>query len=232
MSNLAKPTQRAINAIAGLDRGEQVAILRVLASLCGCTVRDHGSTRAESAKGRTRGSPAPKERQSNDKATAIERQFSDTETPSSPLTLPPSPLEQQTAIPPVSPPKRGRKARPRGRLPDGLANHVLAEMQRACRDLTGNPSAGPRCITPGLLDILGKLQAAEDPDAETWSRVIDAKLADSRLNPEYAKFLTLEHLCAPSNFRRYRDQPVAAPNGKADLRDVYQAELARARGQA
>lgn len=124
---------------------------------------------------------------------------------------------------PLKPPQGGnasstRKPRkPRTAVPDGLAEHVLVELQAACREL--NPRAsGPAKITPGMLDALSLLHAAEEPTAEEWTRVIRCRLALSKQGDKFGK-LTWEHLCRPASFRRYRDEgesdgPAPPTNGQ------------------
>jgi hypothetical protein len=102
--------------------------------------------------------------------------------------------------------KGGRKKSPRSKMPAGLAEHVLSEMRKACVELKGK-GAGPRSLTPGMLDALEKLYAAELPTAETWTHVIRRKLADVKRDPKFARFLSIDHLCRPENFRRCRDSP-------------------------
>lgn len=127
-------------------------------------------------------------------------------------------------------PKPATKRRPRlarADVPAGLAEHVFAELVAACRSLTGKANAGPEAITPGMRDDLAKLHAAEQPSAETWSRVIARRLAESRADPLTAKYLTWTHLCRPANFRRYRD----AIDGPDTPRNSGRAQAPRGRAE-
>lgn len=124
------------------------------------------------------------------------------------------PTERQSAAeePPltlVSSPPEARRPRaprkPRVSVPDGLADHVLAEMQSAWRDVIGR-AGGPRRITPGMLDALSLLHAAEEPTPEEWTRAIRHRAALDVAKAGYGE-LTWEHMCRPASFRRYRDAP-------------------------
>lgn len=114
MTDIGRATQRALNAIAGLERADRVAVIRVLAATAGCSVKDHESKRAESAKGRrSRGSPPPDSRPSNVNAVTLEVQSNDTDPPLSPST-PPSFPTGKTQETPSEPPKRRRRAAKQG----------------------------------------------------------------------------------------------------------------------
>lgn len=106
---------------------------------------------------------------------------------------------------PPAPPK-GVPAKPRklrADIPEGLAEHVLAELVRACRDLDG-PQAGPRhdANHPPFLDALRKLHAAHAPTPEEWTTVIRERLALSREGQTFGS-LTVASLCVPGNFERW-----------------------------
>lgn len=107
--------------------------------------------------------------------------------------------------------KKGGRSKPRETPPAGLAEHVLAELQRAARALPGTRT-GPDRITPGMLDSIAKLHASEQPTADEWTRVITRRAALDREGDTFGA-LTWEHLCRPASFRRYRDgvAPPARP---------------------
>lgn len=127
-----------------------------------------------------------------------------------------TPVAPKGASPPVEakPPRQAKPRKPRATYPDGLEEHFLAELQRACRDFRGRPDAGPRKVTDGMRDELRKLYAAEEPSAAEISRAVNRRLELNRSGDQYGD-LTWEHLCRPASFRRYRDAMPAGPNGKS-----------------
>lgn len=128
----------------------------------------------------------------------------------------PKPPSGASAVPPVEPKPgkpKGKPRKPRVDYPDGLEEHFLAELQRACRDFRGRPDAGPRKVTDGMRDELRKLYAAEEPTQAEITRAVNRRLELNRAGDQYGD-LTWEHLCRPASFRRYRDAMPAGPNGK------------------
>lgn len=109
--------------------------------------------------------------------------------------------------PPKGVPTKPRK--PRDDYPDGLDRHLLGEIVLACRELGRR---GPRVTepTPGMIDDLRKLWAAERPTADDLTHVVRVRAAMDRAGEGYGE-LSWEHLCRPASFRRYRDrdQPTA-----------------------
>lgn len=105
--------------------------------------------------------------------------------------------------PPPKPRATAKPRKPRADLPAGLADHVLTELVRACRELDG-PTAGPRhdAEHEPYLDALRKLHAAHAPTADEWTAVIRERLALSREGQTFGS-LTVASLCAPANFERW-----------------------------
>lgn len=99
-------------------------------------------------------------------------------------------------------PAKPRK--PRDDYPDGLDRHLLGEIVMACRELGRR---GPRVTepTPGMIDDLRKLWAAERPTADDLTHVVRVRAAMDRAGEGYGE-LSWEHLCRPASFRRYRDR--------------------------
>lgn len=125
--------------------------------------------------------------------------------------IPPTPKGASPAK--VESKPKGKPRKPRLDYPEGLEEHCLAELQRACRDFRGRPDAGPRKVTNGMRDELRKLYAAEEPTPADWTRAVNYRLKLNREGDKYGD-LTWEHLCRPASFRRYRDAMPAGPNGK------------------
>ncbi|MGL5912264.1 MAG: hypothetical protein ACRCZP_19825 [Phycicoccus sp.] len=103
--------------------------------------------------------------------------------------------------PPAKVPTKPTK--PRADLPPGLAEHVLAELVKACRELDG-PTAGPRnsATHPPFVDALRKVHGTHAPTAEEWTLVIRERLAMSQAGDSFGS-LTIASLCAPANFERW-----------------------------
>lgn len=146
----------------------------------------------------------------------VRRQTTDQEQP--PPTPPPAegsnaPSSTSSAAPAPSP--RPRRGKPRAAPPDGFAQRCFDALVAACRELSPGTAAGPRRLTPGMLDSLAKLYAAEAPTDEEWAAVVRRRLELDRANAGYGA-LTWEHLCRPANFRRYRDEAMGLPTAETD----------------
>jgi hypothetical protein len=118
----------------------------------------------------------------------------------------PDPPPVLTNPDPSPPPKKSKRGKAREDFPDELDSFLLAEIN-AAREHIGK--AKLRTVTPtaGMRDSLRKLYAAERPDHDTISHVVDVRAAMDSRGEGYGE-LTWEHLCRPDNFRRYRDRDV------------------------
>lgn len=114
-------------------------------------------------------------------------------------------LIHPTAAPP---PKKPRRGKPRAEIPDGMADFLLAEIN-AAREHVGRQRLRTKTPTPGMLDQLRLLCAAESPVFADITHVVDVRAAMDARGEGYGE-CTWEHICRPDNFRRYREREIGS----------------------
>lgn len=137
----------------------------------------------------------------------VEAELATQETPPTPSRGVSSETRAEAAFLSHPAPAKGVPAKPRkprDDYPEGLDRHLLGEIVLACREIGRR---GPRVTepTPGMIDDLRKLWAAERPTADDLTHVVRVRAAMDRAGEGYGE-LSWEHLCRPASFRRYRDR--------------------------
>jgi hypothetical protein len=89
---------------------------------------------------------------------------------------------------------------PLGNVPEDFVEHLVAEVNRARRELC-EPPLPP--LTLGMRKAIADLWRSEKPTREACTCVVDRLLAETRSKPASAKWLTLGHIAKASNFQRY-----------------------------
>jgi len=107
------------------------------------------------------------------------------------------------------PKRRGPRLARADVLPDGLAEHFLAELRAACQTVNRR---GPKKVGEKMLDELRKLYAECEPTREEISHVVAVRAEMTRRGEGYGH-LTWESICVPSNFNRWLSQPIRPPPG-------------------
>lgn len=115
------------------------------------------------------------------------------------------PIGSETDLPTNSVDPRGAQT---SLLPEAdVTDHVLAHLKRACVELEGKATAGPRDV-PANRDLIRRITRKLKLTPELWTIAIDRQLANVRTDPgRLGRYLSLATLCRENNMRRLTEAP-------------------------